>query len=123
MNGSGAIAAFLLGRATLEPAYFTKATNTFLWLRATLFEPTTGKVYDNPCHRIMGHSEEMPNTDWVAENHWCVPLYYRPESREAARQSALLLEPDGTLTLLAAYGVAPALTGVGRPPTALNTLR
>jgi hypothetical protein len=20
----------------------------------------------------------------VAENHWCVPLYYRPESREAA---------------------------------------
>jgi nucleotide-binding universal stress UspA family protein len=34
-----------------------------------------------------------------------------PESREAARQSALLLEPDGELTLLAAFGVAPALTG------------
>ena len=28
--------------------------------------------------------DELPNTDWVAENHWCVPLYYRPESREAA---------------------------------------
>ena len=27
---------------------------------------------------------ELPNTDWVAENHWCVPLYYRPESRDAA---------------------------------------
>jgi predicted alpha-1,6-mannanase (GH76 family) len=46
VNGPGAIAAFLLGRATKEPAYFTKATNTFLWLCATLFEPTTGKVYD-----------------------------------------------------------------------------
>ena len=22
-----------------------------------------------------------PNTDWVAENHWCVPLYYRPAER------------------------------------------
>ncbi len=41
-------------------------------------------VYDQPCHRIMGRSDELPNTDWVAENHWCVPLYYRPESREAA---------------------------------------
>jgi nucleotide-binding universal stress UspA family protein len=34
-----------------------------------------------------------------------------PESREAARQSALLLDAEGELTLLAAYGVPPALTG------------
>ena len=47
-------------------------------------EKSTGKVYDQPCHRIMGRSDELPNTDWVAENHWCVPLYYRPESRDAA---------------------------------------
>lgn len=48
-------------------------------------EKSTGRVYEEPCHRIMGRSEEeLPNTDWVAENHWCVPLYYRPESREAA---------------------------------------
>ncbi len=40
---------------------------------------STGKVYDQPCHRIFGGDEELPNTDWVAENHWCVPLYYRPE--------------------------------------------
>jgi perosamine synthetase len=46
-------------------------------------ERSTGRVYEQPCHRIMGHSTELPNTDWVAENHWCVPLYYRPESREA----------------------------------------
>ncbi|MDX6518714.1 MAG: hypothetical protein QOF50_1560, partial [Gaiellaceae bacterium] len=25
---------------------------------------------------------DLPNSDWVAENHWCVPLYYRPEERE-----------------------------------------
>jgi dTDP-4-amino-4,6-dideoxygalactose transaminase len=41
-------------------------------------ERSTGKVYDEPCHRIMGSGEELPNTDWVAQSHWCAPLYYRP---------------------------------------------
>jgi dTDP-4-amino-4,6-dideoxygalactose transaminase len=41
-------------------------------------ERSTGKVYDEPCHRILGHPEELPNSDWVAGHHWCVPLYYRP---------------------------------------------
>jgi dTDP-4-amino-4,6-dideoxygalactose transaminase len=45
-------------------------------------ERSTGKVYDQPCHRIMGTGDHLPNTDWVAENHWCVPLYYRPEVPE-----------------------------------------
>jgi len=45
----------------------------------TPIERSTGKVYDQPCHRIMGSAEHLPNTDWVAQNHWCVPLYYRPE--------------------------------------------
>jgi perosamine synthetase len=44
-------------------------------------ERSTGKVYDAPCHRLMGHHVDLPNSDWVAENHWCVPLYYRaPET-------------------------------------------
>jgi dTDP-4-amino-4,6-dideoxygalactose transaminase len=46
-----------------------------------VFEPierSTGKVYDRPCHRITGSPVDLPNTDWVAVNHWCVPLYYRP---------------------------------------------
>jgi perosamine synthetase len=46
-----------------------------------VFEPiarSTGKVYDTPCHRITGSAVDLPNTDWVAANHWCVPLYYRP---------------------------------------------
>jgi perosamine synthetase len=40
-------------------------------------ERSTGKVYDQPCHRIFGHTHvNLPVSDWVAENHWCVPLYY-----------------------------------------------
>ncbi len=46
----------------------------FDWL-----ERSTGRVYDEPCHRILGHEVELPNSDWVAQNHSCVPLYYRPE--------------------------------------------
>ena len=42
-------------------------------------ERSTGRVYEEPCHRIMGHSVDLPNTDWVASNHWCVPLYYQPD--------------------------------------------
>jgi perosamine synthetase len=42
-------------------------------------ERTTGRVYDEPCHRVMSSGDELPNTDWVAEHHWCPPLYYRAE--------------------------------------------
>jgi dTDP-4-amino-4,6-dideoxygalactose transaminase len=38
---------------------------------------TTGRVYEQPCHRLMGHQVDLPNTDWVAEHHWCAPLYYQ----------------------------------------------
>jgi dTDP-4-amino-4,6-dideoxygalactose transaminase len=41
-------------------------------------ERSTGKVYDDPCHRIMGRQATLPNADWIAGHHWCVPLYYRP---------------------------------------------
>ncbi|HET6448847.1 MAG TPA: DegT/DnrJ/EryC1/StrS family aminotransferase [Conexibacter sp.] len=43
-------------------------------------ERSSGKVYDQPCHRIMGSGDDLPNSDWVASGHWCVPLYYRPEA-------------------------------------------
>jgi perosamine synthetase len=43
-------------------------------------ERSTGKVYDAPCHRIMHTGDDLPNSDWVASHHWCVPLYYRPEA-------------------------------------------
>jgi perosamine synthetase len=38
---------------------------------------STGKVYDEPCHKIMKRVYDLPNTDWVAQNHWCVPIYYK----------------------------------------------
>jgi len=42
-------------------------------------ENSTGKVYDQPCHRIMQHNVELPNTDWIAKHHWCVLIYYKGE--------------------------------------------
>ena len=52
-----------------------------------VFDPidrSTGKVYDRPCHRLMGHNSELRNSDWVAEHHWCVPLYYSPDQEVAS---------------------------------------
>lgn len=46
-----------------------------------VFEPiekSTGKVYDKLCHTIMKREGSFPNSEWVAKNHWCVPLYYNP---------------------------------------------
>jgi dTDP-4-amino-4,6-dideoxygalactose transaminase len=51
-------------------------------------ERSTGKVYDEPCHRLMRHDVDLPNTDWVAANHWCVPLYYRPAALEPLAEAA-----------------------------------
>lgn len=45
-----------------------------------VFEPiekSTGKVYEHPCHKLMGKPYELENTNWIAQNHWCVPLYYK----------------------------------------------
>jgi perosamine synthetase len=57
-----------------------------------VFEPvqrSTGKVYDEPCHRIMGEAIDLPNTDWVATHHACPPLYYRgPEMPAPAAEGA-----------------------------------
>jgi hypothetical protein len=38
----------------------------------------------------MGTGDELPNTDWVAQNHWCVPLYYAP-----AEEPIAALSPEG----------------------------
>jgi dTDP-4-amino-4,6-dideoxygalactose transaminase len=37
---------------------------------------STGRVYEEPCHRILGSDRGLPNSDWVAASHSCVPLYY-----------------------------------------------
>jgi hypothetical protein len=76
---------------------FTYATSPYarkaqmaLEFKGVVFEPierSTGRVYDEPCHRLMGHTVDLPNTDWVAENHWCAPLYYRPAEVAAELQA------------------------------------
>lgn len=45
-------------------------------------ENSTGKVYDRPCHVIMKKSYGLPNTEWIAKNHWCVPIYYKGGSQK-----------------------------------------
>lgn len=45
-----------------------------------VFEPvnnSVGKVYDTPCHTFIKKDYALPNTDWVSQNHWCVPFYYK----------------------------------------------
>ena len=49
-------------------------------------ERSTGKVYEQPCHRIVGTGDDLPNTDWIAANHWCVPLYYAPAEEPLAAE-------------------------------------
>lgn len=41
-------------------------------------ERSSGKVYDHLCHTIMKSPGSFPNSEWVSQHHWCVPLYYRP---------------------------------------------
>jgi len=54
-----------------------------------VFEPiarSTGRVYDEPCHQLFRDDAALPDSDWVAANHWCVPLYYHgPDPPEDGR--------------------------------------
>ena len=38
---------------------------------------STGKVYEKGSHKIFNDKTNLPNTDWVNKNHWCVPIYYK----------------------------------------------
>ena len=39
-------------------------------------ENSVGKVYEKG-YKLFNDKEELPNTDWVNKNHWCVPLFYK----------------------------------------------
>jgi perosamine synthetase len=74
-----------VARTELDPQYASRlelpdgmTSGFYKYIVFDWLERSTGRVYDEPCHRIMGHSVELPNSDWVARNHSCVPLYYRP---------------------------------------------
>jgi dTDP-4-amino-4,6-dideoxygalactose transaminase len=50
------------------------------YYKYVVFEPVekcSSRVYGEPCHRLMKRHCHLPNTDWVAANHWCVPLHYK----------------------------------------------
>jgi dTDP-4-amino-4,6-dideoxygalactose transaminase len=74
-----------VARAELDPMYPSRlqlpegmTSGLYKYIVFDWLERSTGRVYDEPCHRIMRHDIDLPNTDWVARNHSCVPLYYRP---------------------------------------------
>jgi len=74
-----------VARTQLDPAHPSRlqlpagmVSGLYKYVVFDWLERSTGRVYDDPCHRILGHDVELPNADWVARNHSCVPLYYRP---------------------------------------------
>jgi perosamine synthetase len=76
-----------VARDELDPRYPARlelpdgmTSGLYKYIVLDWLERSTGRVYDEPCHRIMGHQVDLPNSDWVARNHSCVPLYYRPET-------------------------------------------
>ncbi len=78
-----------VARAHLDPQYSSRlelpegmVSGLYKYIVLDWLERSTGRVYDEPCHRLMGDSTTLPNTDWVACNHSCVPLYYRPDRGE-----------------------------------------
>ena len=77
-----------VARAELDPLYASRlqlpdgmTSGLYKYIVFDWLERSTGRVYDEPCHRILGHDVDLPNSDWVARNHSCVPLYYRPEGQ------------------------------------------
>ncbi|HET6869926.1 MAG TPA: DegT/DnrJ/EryC1/StrS family aminotransferase [Solirubrobacteraceae bacterium] len=76
-----------VARSELDPLYPNRlklpdgmTSGLYKYIVFDWLERSTGRVYDEPCHRIMGHDVDLPNSDWAARNHSCVALYYRPES-------------------------------------------
>lgn len=71
-------------RRELDPRYVNRVTlpqgmvsGYYKYIVFEAIDKSTGKVYDEPCHTLLGRDDALPNTEWVAANHWCVPLYYK----------------------------------------------
>ena len=74
-----------MARAVLDPRHPSRlalpdgmTSGLYKYIVFDRLERSSGRVYAEPCHRIIGTGDHLPNTDWVAESHSCVPLYYRP---------------------------------------------
>ena len=112
VNGPGSIAAFLLGRATGEGAYFTIATNLFLWERATLFDPITGRVGDNinDAGRVSRMALTYNQGTFVGAANL---LGYTNEARLAAAFAMNQLCRDGYLPASGENGDGGGFNGIG----------
>ncbi|MCW2999049.1 MAG: aminotransferase DegT, partial [Solirubrobacterales bacterium] len=78
-----------VARRDLDPVYAARlqlpdgmVSGLYKYIVFDRLPRSTGRVYDQPCHRQLGHDVDLPNSDWVAGNHSCVPLYYRPQLSE-----------------------------------------
>ncbi len=74
-----------IARTELDPKYPARlelpdgmTSGLYKYIVFDWLERSTGRVYDEPCHRIFSTGDDLPHSDWVAANHSCVPLYYRP---------------------------------------------
>ncbi len=111
VNGPAAIAAALLARACQEPDYLTKATNIFLWEKATLFDPATGQIYDNIRRngRIGHHAFTYNEGTFVGAANL---LGYTNEAKLAATYTMNELCRDGVLPDFGEKGDASGFNGI-----------
>jgi predicted alpha-1,6-mannanase (GH76 family) len=112
VNGPAAIAAFLLGKATDKSAYFSIATNLFLWERATLFNSKTGKVFDNINNngQLSRFALTYNQGTFVGAANF---LGYTNEARLAAIYTMNQMCPGGYLPLSGESGDGGGFNGIG----------
>src|SRR5262249_56580763 len=65
-----------VAREVLDPAHPSRlelpegvTSGLYKYIVFSAIERSTGKVYEEPCHRILGTGGELPHTDWGASNH------------------------------------------------------
>jgi predicted alpha-1,6-mannanase (GH76 family) len=112
VNGPGSIAAFLLGKATGNDHYFTISTNLFIWERNTLFNATTGKIYDSirDNGRIANFALTYNQGTFVGAANF---LGYSNEARQAALYTMNRMCRDGYLPSGGESGDGGGFAGIG----------
>jgi predicted alpha-1,6-mannanase (GH76 family) len=111
VNGPAAIAAFLLSKATGDEAYRAKAKDIFLWERATLFDPVSGRVADNI--NVDGRVGRRPFTynqgTFVGAAHF---LGYPEDAKLAAEFTMTRMSRDGYFPPSAENGDGGGFNGI-----------
>ena len=81
-------------RAYLDPLYPRRVffpegmiSGYYKYIVFEEIEKSTGKVYDQLCHKILGKTYELPDSEWIIKNHWCVPLYYKGNESQTSQEN------------------------------------